>query len=114
MNDVVIAIIGSGILSTIISGIFGLVNRKLDAKEKPIEERFQALDGKLKKEEKDSVRTQLLLLMSDYPDSSNEILEVARHYFVDIKGDWYMTSLFDRWLEKEGQGEPEWFQPKEA
>lgn len=63
----------------------------------------------LAKTEKDSVRTQLLLLMSDYPDNTQEIMGVAQHYFDDIGGNWYMTTLFNRWLEKEQIGRPDWF-----
>lgn len=63
----------------------------------------------LAKTEKDSVRTQLLLLMSDYPDNAQEIMGVAQHYFDDIGGNWYMTSMFNRWLEREQIGRPDWF-----
>lgn len=63
----------------------------------------------LTKTEKDSVRTQLLVLMSDYPDNVSEIMNVAQHYFSDISGNWYMTSMFNKWLISRGLGKPEWF-----
>lgn len=63
----------------------------------------------LAKNERDSVRTQLMLLMSDYPNNTAEIMSVAQHYFDDIGGNWYMTSMFNRWLEKEQIGKPDWF-----
>ncbi len=60
--------------------------------------------------EKDIVRTQLLMLMYNYEkDDKRELLQVAEHYFVDLKADWYMTGLFNRFLEKKGIGKPDWF-----
>lgn len=80
---------------------------------------FQRNDGKIKlledikkqqiKEETDNVRTQLLLMISNFPDETSEILEIARHYFVDLKGNWFATRVFNRWLEKYKVGKPEWF-----
>lgn len=63
----------------------------------------------LAKNERDSVRTQLMLLMSDYPDNTSEIMAVAQHYFDDIGGNWYMTSMFNQWLESRDIGKPDWF-----
>lgn len=65
--------------------------------------------GKLDRLEKDGLRTQLLLLLLLLPDEKKEIMTIAEHYFKDLHGNWYMTSLFDKWLEKAGQGRPEWF-----
>ena len=35
-----------------------------------------------------------------------EIEEVARHYFYDIGGDWYMSELYSNWAKTYG-GNPE-------
>lgn len=43
--------------------------------------------------EKDGLRTQLLLLILLQPDEQAEILKIAEHYFVKLKGNWYMTGL---------------------
>lgn len=67
------------------------------------------IKGKLDRLEKDGLRTQLLLLLLMMPDEKKEILTIAEHYFKDLKGNWYMTSLFDKWLDKTKQGKPEWF-----
>lgn len=103
--DIVLAIVGSSALSAIVSGIFTLVNRHLDSK-------ADAIDKRLVKLERDSVRTQLLLLMSDFPQNQQEIMEVAQHYFADIGGNWYMTGMFNQWLEESKIAKPEWFQTK--
>lgn len=52
--------------------------------------------------ELNSTRNQLLTLISNYPDNEDEILKVAKYYFKDLKGDWYMTTLFTKWAEGRG------------
>lgn len=59
--------------------------------------------------EKDVLRTQLLLLILLRPEEQQEILTIAEHYFGDLKGDWYMTSIFNKWLKAANVAEPEWF-----
>ena len=68
---------------------------------------------KLTKLEKDVLRTQLLLLILMKPDEQQEILTIAEHYFADLKGNWYMTSIFNKWLEENGIADPDWFDAKQ-
>lgn len=70
------------------------------------------IKGKLVTLEKDVLRTQLLLLILMKPEEQQEILTIAEHYFADLHGDWYMTSIFNKWLEAEIIAEPEWFDSK--
>lgn len=90
---IVIAIIGSGALSTVLSMIVGAVQRK----------------SKLRKLEKDTVRLQLLFLMYVIPDETQELMNVAQYYFTVLKADWYMTTLFDKHLKSRGLDRPSWF-----
>lgn len=46
---------------------------------------------------KDTLRIQLLMIMSQNPDNIDTILKLAETYFVDLQGDWYMTSEFNKW-----------------
>lgn len=106
--DVVTAIIGSGALSALIAGVFNLVlNRK--GRLAKIEASLDAINKQLNRSERDSCRTQLLLLLSDYPEERNEIMTLAGHYFGDLKGNWYMTTIFNDFIEKNGIAKPEWF-----
>lgn len=50
----------------------------------------------------DTLRTQLLLYIYHDPDEHNTILEIAKVYFVDYKGDWVMTAKFKKWARDEG------------
>lgn len=54
-------------------------------------------------------RTQLMLLMADYPRKVDEILDVAKHYFVVLKGNSFIKSLFADWLKSQNIDAPEWF-----
>lgn len=60
-------------------------------------EKLDSISSKIDSVELNSTRTQLLALMSDYPDNESEILKVADYYFNTLNGDWYMTELFTRW-----------------
>ena len=61
------------------------------------------------KGEKDNCRTQLLLLISDYPNEVQEIMILAHHYFVELRGNWYASSIFKRYLKDHNIESPEWF-----
>ena len=50
----------------------------------------------------DTTRNQILTLMKNYPDNEEEIMKVARYYFKELDGDWYMTSLFIKWGNEKG------------
>lgn len=69
--------------------------------------------GKLTILEKDVLRTQLLLLILMKPEEKQEILTIAEHYFKELQGDWYMTSIFNKWLTGNKIAEPEWFDADE-
>lgn len=64
--------------------------------------------------ERDGLRTQLLLLLLIQPEEQTEILTIAERYFKKppqgLGGNWYMTSLFKKWLEENKVGKPEWFE----
>lgn len=65
-------------------------------------EKLDTIIQKVDSAEENATRSQLLTLMSDYPDNESEILKVAQYYFKDLNGDWYMTSLFSKWAESRG------------
>lgn len=113
MNDILItitlAILGSNGLFVLIQF---LINRH-DAKRgrlSKVEKTLNDITEQLKVAERDNLRTQLLILISDYPDEKQEIMMLAEHYFgPPINGDWYMSSVFNLWITKMGITEPIWF-----
>ncbi len=99
----------------LITFIIFLIKRHDEKKEKNDETLAELKDIKkqMKKMEKDSVRTQLMVLMLSYTHGdASEILTVAEYYFVTLNGDWYMTSLFQRFCEREQIPLPPWFKSK--
>lgn len=112
-------------LTTIIVAVVssnGLVEfiRWLASRRKKDDELIKRLDAfeentnsKLNKNEKDNVRTQLLVLMSDYPERLDEIMIAAHHYFVDLKANWYLTAIFKDWLKEKGIEIPDWLGKEE-
>ncbi len=96
--EIILAIIGSGALSAVISGILAIALQKREK----LDNRFWLL-------EKDVLRTQLLLMLSDFPEEKTEILKLAQHYFSDLDGNWVLTGMFNKWLVANDIAEPDWF-----
>ena len=97
MITIIVAVLGALDLATLI--IF-FVNRH-DSKKN--------ITGRLTTLEKDTLRTQLLMLILLKPDERQEIVTIAQHYFGRLHGDWYMTGIFNRWIEENSMAKPEWF-----
>lgn len=101
---ILIAVLTGGNFLLFIKFLIERYDRKQEQKKK---------DGDLKNEvltlKKDGIRTQLLMLILLQPSETTEILRVAEYYFVTLKGNWYMTSIFNKWLVKENVAKPEWF-----
>ena len=102
MQTIILAVLGSTALSSLIQFLIKRYDEKKDAK-------FNVRE-KLTTLEKDTLRTQMLLLILMKPEEKKEILTIGEHYFKELKGDWYMTSIFNKWLESSGTAEPEWFE----
>lgn len=112
VTTIIVAVIGSGALSALIAGIFNLImSRK--GRLAAIENELNKINDRLINAEKDILRTQLLLLMSDYPLENQEIMKLAEHYFKDLKGNWYASTLFDKWLNQNHLPMPKWFHTNE-
>ena len=94
---ILISIIGS----TAIASLVQFFVTRHDGKRK--------IPEKLERMERDILRTQLLVLIFQKPESTPEIVTLAERYFVDLHGDWYMTGIFNRWLEEQGEADPAWF-----
>ena len=95
--EILIAVLSSTALSSLIQLLINRHDSKKNVK------------GKLITLEKDVLRTQLLLLILLRPAEQQEILTVGEHYFRNLQGNWYMTSIFNKWLTESNIAEPEWF-----
>lgn len=101
MADIIVPIIATIVGSeALVRLIIFFVERK-DGK--------RGIKNQLIKLEKDSCRTQMLVMLSDYPEEKTEIMTLAEHYFKDLKGNWFMTGVFRDWMQKNDIVKPIWF-----
>ena len=106
-ETIIIAILGSGALATVISSIItAFSNRR--GRLKKIEEKLSVIEENQKTAEKDASRTQLLVMIADYPEEKTDILRLAEHYFKDLEGNWVASSVFNRWAADHCETAPEW------
>ena len=101
----IITIISAVIASQAVFGFIQFLITRRDTKKN--------VYGKLMLLEKDVLRTQLLLLILMRPEEEQEIMTIAEHYFSKppkgLDGNWYMTSIFNKWLSSCEIAEPDWF-----
>lgn len=108
-ETIILAIIGSGALSTLISAIITAVSNRKGRLSK-IEEKVDKISEAQKIAEKDALRTQLIMMIASYPDEKTDILRLAEYYFDGLHGNWTATAIFNRWLTEYCEGvRPEWF-----
>ena len=99
------AIAAIGTIIGIVTGITGWVTTQLDNhlddKVETIITQIEALDAKSdeadKKLELSNTRLELTTLIAHNPDNIIEIEKVARYYFLDLGGDWYMSQIYSDW-----------------
>ena len=109
MQTIILAIIGSGALSTLISAIITAVSNRKGRLSK-IEEKVDKISEAQKVAEKDALRTQLIMMIASYPNENTDILRLAEYYFDGLHGNWTATAIFNRWLTEYCEGvKPEGF-----
>ena len=111
----VIAIVAAAVGSTALWQFLQFLLSRKDKKADKQDETADAIKGISKtcaKLERDACRTQMLVMMAHHAGDTAEILKLAQHYFSDLDGNWYMTSMFCKWLEDNDIGKPEWFRPE--
>ena len=110
--EIISCILGGGAIITFITFLIKRNDEKKEKNDEVLAE-IKSIKKQMQKMERDSVRTQLLMLMNTYTyGEASEILTVAEYYFGGLKGDWYATSLFQKFCEKEQIPLPPWFNGK--
>ena len=105
---IVVACIGSSALTNFIQFLISRKDSKNEEQEKIFKE-LKTIKEMCAIHEKDICRSQLLLLISNYPEDKIEIMKLAEHYFTDLKANWYMSSIFNTWLQENHLTKPDWF-----
>lgn len=98
---ILIAVFGSTGLFTFITFLINRRDGKADS--------LKRIETNLDSLKRDGLRTQLLMMMSDYPDQEQEIYRLAERYFVEMDGNWYMSSVFNKWLKSRDLPKPDWY-----
>lgn len=101
------AVLGSGLIQF-------FVTRHDSKKENSMEKKLDKILAEQKKTEKDNLRTQLLVMMNMMPNNHEEIMTLAQRYFYELKGDWFYSSLFMKWLKDNDIEKPIWFNEGKA
>lgn len=88
-----IIVIGGALIAGgkwLVSEINASTNARVDTLEEKIDDNYT-------KDELATTRLELMVLMEHDPDNTIEIEKLAKHYFSDLNGNSYLTSVFSRW-----------------
>ena len=103
------AVLGSGIIQFLITRHDNSKKESIESKLEPIVVKLDKIIAEQKTSEKDALRTQLLVMMTTLPNNHEEIMTLAQRYFGQLKGDWFYSSLFAKWLKENDIEKPIWF-----
>ena len=81
-------------ICTTVGGILSWFEAQMTAH---LDKRIDTLESTVKDIRLDTVRLQLDGLMAHDSENVESILSVAKVYFLDMNGDWYMTEKFKTW-----------------
>lgn len=115
-GTIIIALISSGVLSTLITAVFQYLQTKkskkdgMESKVDDIIADQEKIMASQKRHEGDIVRVELKMMIADFPDDENDILRLAEHYFHDLHGNWVMAAIFKKWLTDRHLELPNWFE----
>lgn len=62
-----------------------------------LDKRLSSVETTVNEIRQDTVRLQLDNLINNDSENIESILTVAHKYFIEMKGDWYMTEKFKKW-----------------
>lgn len=108
--SLVTVLLGSGLIQFFFTRHDTKEKEKLENKLTPIADKLDKIINEQKKSEKDALRTQLLVMMTVLPNNHEEIMTLAERYFKELKGDWFYSSLFKKWLKDNDIENPVWFE----
>lgn len=81
-------------ICTTVGGVLSWFEAKMT---EHLDNRIDTLESTVNDIRQDTVRLQLDNLINGDSSNIESILTVAKVYFIDMNGDWYMTEKFKRW-----------------
>ena len=106
-TEIVLAILGSTAFFTFIQFLILRHDRKKGVLAK-IMEAIEELKKFNEEERCDLLRIQLMTLIHIHPENVVEIMEIAEEYFLKHHGNWYMSSIFRKYMEDSNLDVPLW------
>lgn len=89
-----------------ITGVIGWLNAQIqDAISSQVNDLKQTMQTSDAQQNQQITRLELMELMNNQPTNVAEIEKVAKHYFQELGGNWYMTNLYSKWCAEYG-GDP--------
>lgn len=61
-----------------------------------------SIEGEMSENSQAITRVELMMLMEDDPENITAIEQMARRYFIDLKGDMYMSKKYSEWAKAYG------------
>lgn len=113
-NTIIIAILSSGALSALITGLFSILQTRksrktgLESKVDKVIAEQETIISAQKRHEMDILRVELKLMITAFPDKEEDILRIGEHYFTE-GGNWVMSAVFKQWLDDRNIKIPNWF-----
>lgn len=92
-----VAVIGGSLVACghwIVSEVSSTTNERINALEAKI-------DGNQNKNELATTRLELITLIEHDPNNVVEIEKLAKHYFIDLNGDTWATSVVSQWCKEQ-------------
>lgn len=107
----IVGLLGGGTVATLVQFF---VKRKDDktAEFAEIKKELEYIRSEIKESQRDRKRQQLLTMMYHNPSNIDTICEIARVYFKELDGNWYMDSEFIKWAGEQNIPLPSWFKKK--
>ena len=93
---------GSFLISQLDSAVAVQLDKQTDSIQADVKELSDKVDAQDRQTDLQLTRLELMTLMDNNPYNVVEIEKVARHYFNDLKGDWYLSELYSTWAKTYG------------
>lgn len=103
----IISIVASlGAIAGMFTGILNLglgkLDEHIDARVAAVSEQISTIEKQLDANTRATTRLELSMLIAHSPTNVLEIEKVARYYFIDLGGDWYMSAIYSEWAREYG------------
>lgn len=102
-----VSLIGSiGVVAGLFTGImnWGLdrLDEQIDRRIADVSSQIAVVESQLDTTTRSNTRLELNMLIAHNPTNVLEIEKVARYYFIELGGDWYMSAIYSDWAKEYG------------